>query len=53
MKSSKRKGELVFLFLLLFILTLLITQFVMAVRQSKVQPRLSVSHSETNTSAPR
>ena len=34
MKSSKRKGELVFLFLLLFILSLLVTQIVMVIRQS-------------------
>ena len=49
MKSSKRKGEIVFLFLLLFILTLLITQFVMAIRQSQSMQGISVSTVEVDT----
>ena len=37
MKTTKRKGELVFLFLLLFILSLLVTQIVMAIRQAQTE----------------
>ncbi len=49
MKSSKRKGEIAFLFLLLFILTLLIAQFVMAIRQSQSTQGSSVSTVEVDT----
>jgi hypothetical protein len=49
MKSSKRKGEIVFLFLLLFILTLLIAQFIMAIRQSQSTQGSPVSTVEVDT----
>lgn len=35
MSIRKHKGEIIFLFLLLFVLSLLVTQFVMAVRSSE------------------
>ncbi|MBN2525103.1 MAG: hypothetical protein JXR76_01835 [Deltaproteobacteria bacterium] len=43
MRTPRRKGEFVFLFLLLFILSLLITQIVMAIREASGSPHINTT----------